>query len=87
MTPVENFKNFLMLNNAYDKYCANLTAQHGISFEAAMVGRASLHGVIDRTLSWDSTIEKHTFWYSLNSEWNAAINVGKQFHNRCKSIW
>lgn len=87
MTPEENFKNFLLLKDIYAKYCNNLTEQHDVSFETAMIGRGSLHGVIDATLSWASTPEGHDFWGAMSKEWNAAIEEGKQFDNRCKSIW
>jgi hypothetical protein len=84
---IENFKNFLLDNNAYTKYCEHLHDQHNDTFENVLEYRKrNLHDVINSSLAWDQTGERQ-LWADLSDKWNRAFNEGKQFNHRCKSIW
>jgi len=83
----ENFKNFLLINNIYNSYKNHLMNQHGITFEALVMGRKKFYDLINSSLVWDDCNEGHDFWYKLSETWNAACNKGIKFTPRCKSIW
>ena len=86
MTHSENFKNFLIIEGSYEKFCNNIMKQRGSTFEEIMRSE-SLLTVIDRSLSWHDCPEVDGYWCKINSKWRAAYTKGIQFNNRCRSIW
>lgn len=82
----ENFRNFLIEHEAYEKFCANILEQHGFSFER-VTDRKYMSGVIDSSISWDRTPEGHAYWERLNSTWNEACSSQRVFAPKYKSIW
>lgn len=86
MTTAENFKNFLMTNGHYDKFCNNLANQKNLSFEQ-VCDRRSLREVVDAGLTWHDCPEGSEFWSNLSMQWQDACDNGIQFTNRCRSIW
>jgi hypothetical protein len=86
MTPTENFKNFLIVNGHYDKFCVNLRIQKDMSFDKIMQ-YATIRDAVDRSLSWADCKEPGNYWHDVNRAWMIACDEGTQFHNRCRSIW
>lgn len=87
MTQAENFRNFLMENEAYEKFCINIKMHRGNSFSSVTDGRKNLSGIIDSELHWDATNEGQDYWSNLNNTWNRACRNGIQFTYGYKSIW
>lgn len=89
MNHKENFRNFLIKNDAYEAFCRNVADQRGgICFsDVTGNGEYGLHGVIDASLTWAETPEGSEYWSELNTDWNRACNNGTVFTQGYKSIW
>ena len=86
MTQIENFKNFLMIEGSYEKFCDNLMKQRGRTFENTVNSR-DIITVIDDSFSWNDCPEVDGYWAKLNSKWRIACNNSTKFNNQCRSIW
>lgn len=86
----ENFCNFLIFHDAYDRYCNNLRNQNNRSFQASVA--LAIEGdwvpkILDRNLSWAQTPEGREYWSNLNRLWETAYANKKEFRAGFKSIW
>ncbi len=87
MDQINNFRNFLKKYGAYEKFCANLLAQRNSSFEKTMHRHSNLSGVINKNLTWSSTLEGQDYWSNLNKLWNTGCKLDVEFIPGYKSIW
>jgi len=81
---IENFRNFLIQNDAYEKFCNALECR---SKRFNDCNPSNLHGVINNSLVWSSTPEGSDYWSRLNKLWNRALDKGVEFKLTYKSIW
>ncbi len=87
MIQADNFKSFLKENNAYEKFCENISKQRNNSFDEVTMHRDYFGDIINEELYWSRTNEGDAFWSNLNDVWNAAVRNNKQYNVGYKSIW
>jgi len=83
---IENFRSFLIQNQAYENFCAAIMERDGLMFDSDYI-RKNLYDVINHTITWDNTPEGSRYWEKLSYMWNRAYEQDVQFTFGYKSIW
>ena len=82
MKTFEAFKNFLIKNDALDKFIKGASRENYSGFQ---VNKDYPYRLIDLAFMWDATEEGFKFWGMLDNMWRTECNL-KNLEDKCSVI-